>query len=131
MYQAPSFIGEFGAEGQGAYPDMLHDAIWGALTSGAAITPMKWHDTDWWSHMTDVNFDQMATFSAFVSDIPFHTRLVATDTNEVKAVIRLSLRDASAIQTVIARVNKMPSTLMMRYMMSIGPSQLYPSVLTL
>ncbi len=69
----PNFIGEFGAEGQASYPDMLHDAIWGALTSGAAITPMKWHDTDRWSKMTDVNFDQMAIFSAFVIDIPFHT----------------------------------------------------------
>ncbi len=69
----PNFIGEFGAQGQAAYPEMLHDAIWGALTSGAAITPMKWHDTGQWGRMTDVNFDQMATFSTFVSDIPFHT----------------------------------------------------------
>ena len=52
---------------------MLHDAIWGALTSGAAMTPMKWHDTSQWARMTDVNFDQMAIFSAFVSDISFHT----------------------------------------------------------
>ncbi len=66
-FEKPNFVGEFGTQKQSLQPTYLHNAIWSALCSGAAITPMSW----WWENVTDDMLNHMRIFSEFVKDIDF------------------------------------------------------------
>ena len=66
----PNFVGEFGTSGNQDYPELLHNAIWAGLASGAAITPMEWNDGSQWARMTTDMMAHMTYFQQFVSDLP-------------------------------------------------------------
>jgi hypothetical protein len=67
LFQAkPNFIGEFGTPDQRNQPEHLHNALWAALASGAAITPMDWNDGGRWGRMTIEMYQQMKNFSRFI-----------------------------------------------------------------
>lgn len=67
----PNFIGEFGARRASLQPDHLHNGVWAALATGAALTPMDWNDGNSWGDMTPEMYDQMRHVATFVADLPF------------------------------------------------------------
>lgn len=67
----PNVIGEFGATNRALDLPMLHNSIWSALMSGAAITPLRWSDRGSWGRMNDKLMEQMGYLNTFVADIPF------------------------------------------------------------
>lgn len=79
----PSFIGEFGSASKGNFPELLHNGLWAALSTGAAATPMLWNDNSAWGWMTDEKFAQMKSLADFVSDLP----LVKMDPAPVKVSV--------------------------------------------
>jgi hypothetical protein len=66
-FEKPNFIGEYGSDDPSLQPTYLHNSIWSALCSGAAITPMYW----WWEKVSDDMLTHMKIFSEFVKDIDF------------------------------------------------------------
>lgn len=69
-YEKPNWVGEFGIGGDGLYPELLHNAIWAALASGAAMTPAEWNGGGFWSYMTPDMYADIQRFSQFVADLP-------------------------------------------------------------
>ena len=68
--EKPNFIGEFGTANQRNHPELLHNGLWAALATGAAVTPMEWNDRGPFGVMTDVMNDQLAHLALFVSELP-------------------------------------------------------------
>ena len=66
----PNWIGEFGAPGNIYYPELFHHAIWGALASGAAMTPAEWNSGGAWGRMTPEMNTDISRFAQFVSGMP-------------------------------------------------------------
>ncbi|MDZ4718889.1 MAG: DUF5060 domain-containing protein [Roseiflexaceae bacterium] len=67
----PNVIGEFGTTNRAIDLPMLHNSIWAALMSGAAITPLRWSDRGSWGRMSDPLMKQLGYLHTFVADIPF------------------------------------------------------------
>jgi hypothetical protein len=67
----PNVVGEFGTTNRSLDERLLHNGIWSALTSGAAITPLRWSDRGSWGPTSAKLMIQLKHFSAFVADIPF------------------------------------------------------------
>ena len=71
----PNWIGEFGvlnntALNENYYPELFHNAIWSALSNGAALTPAEWNDFFDWSVMTTAMKDHIRFFNTFIQPIP-------------------------------------------------------------
>lgn len=66
----PNWVGEFGVQGNSYYPELFHNSIWAALSSGASMTPAEWNSGGSWGRMTpDMNAD-LSRLAAFVSELP-------------------------------------------------------------
>ncbi len=68
--EKPNWLGEFGAPGNVYYPELLHNAIWSALASGAALTPAEWNSGGSWGKMTPAMNADMKRLAQFVLDLP-------------------------------------------------------------
>jgi hypothetical protein len=68
--ERPNWIGEFGATGNTHYPELFHHAIWGALASGAAMTPAEWNSGGSWGRVTPEMNEDISRFAQFVSGMP-------------------------------------------------------------
>jgi len=68
--EKPNFIGEFGTNLEREQPRLLHNGIWAALATGAAITPMEWNDNSTYGRMTPEMMEHMSHLATFVSDLP-------------------------------------------------------------
>lgn len=66
----PNWIGEFGSSDERNYPELFHNAIWAALASGAAATPMEWNDNSQWGRMTSEMYEHMSRLRVFIADFP-------------------------------------------------------------
>jgi hypothetical protein len=68
--ERPNWIGEFGTTGDTFYPELFHHAIWGALASGASMTPAEWNSGGAWGRMTPEMSGDVGRLAQFVSDMP-------------------------------------------------------------
>jgi len=68
--ERPNWIGEFGVPGDNYYPELFHHAIWGALASGAAMTPAEWNSDSSWGRMTPEMNADISRLAQFVRDMP-------------------------------------------------------------
>jgi hypothetical protein len=68
--EKPNWIGEFGVGGNLYYPELLHNAVWAALASGAAMTPAEWNSSGFWGRMTPEMYETMGRLAHFVRDLP-------------------------------------------------------------
>ena len=66
----PNWIGEFGVRTNSYYPELIHNAVWAALSSGSAMTPAEWNSYGIWGQMTPEMYGVMTRLSGFVQDIP-------------------------------------------------------------
>ena len=66
----PNWVGEFGSSDENNYPELFHNALWAALASGAALTPMEWNDGNQWSTMSEEMLRHMKILGQVVSDLP-------------------------------------------------------------
>jgi len=66
----PNWIGEFGVRSNAFYPELFHNAVWAALSSGAAMTPAEWNSFGTWGQMTPEMYAVMTRLARFVEDIP-------------------------------------------------------------
>jgi hypothetical protein len=65
----PNFIGEFGhAPNDQLQPYHLHNGIWAALASGAAIMPLDWNDGGGWPYMTVDMYRSLSVLADFVAN---------------------------------------------------------------
>lgn len=68
----PNWIGEFGVinhpinPDQNYYPEVFHNALWAALSSGSAMTPAEWNDFSDWGNITSSMTTTLQHFSTFV-----------------------------------------------------------------
>ena len=88
--EKPNLIGEFGSSDEHNYPELAYNALWAALASGAAATPMEWNDSGSWSQMSDAMYDDIRRFSDFVFDLPlarFEPVLVSSGASDDKVQI--------------------------------------------
>lgn len=74
-YNKPSWVGEFGvithsSSNANYYPELFHNAIWAALSNGAALTPAEWNDFFDWDIMTTAMKNHMRYLNVFVENIP-------------------------------------------------------------
>jgi hypothetical protein len=67
----PNVVGEFGTTNRGIDLPLLHNSIWGALMSGAAITPLRWSDRGGWGRMSNTLMAQLGHLGRFTAGIPF------------------------------------------------------------
>jgi hypothetical protein len=67
----PNVVGEFGTTNSRIDLPLVHNSIWGALASGAAITPLRWADRGAWGRTRDTVMAQLGHLGTFVADIPF------------------------------------------------------------
>jgi len=67
----PNVVGEFGTTNSRIDPPLVHNGIWAGLSSGAAITPLRWSDRGAWGRTRDSVMAQLHNLSTFVADIPF------------------------------------------------------------
>ena len=68
--EKPNWIGEFGVTGNTYYPELFHHSIWGALASGAALTPAEWNSGGAWGRMTPEMNADISRLAQFVSGMP-------------------------------------------------------------
>lgn len=66
----PNVVGEFGTTLRAIDLPLLHNSIWGALMSGAAITPLRWSDRGNWGRTSDAAMAQLGHLGHFVADLP-------------------------------------------------------------
>jgi hypothetical protein len=66
----PNWVGEFGVTGDGYYPELFHNSIWGALAAGAAMTPAEWNSGGTWGEMTPAMQADIGRLAGFVEPIP-------------------------------------------------------------
>jgi hypothetical protein len=74
-HNKPNWIGEFGVItnhflNDDYYPELFHNAIWAALSNGAALTPAEWNDFFDWDIMTTAMKNHIRYFNAFVNNLP-------------------------------------------------------------
>jgi hypothetical protein len=67
----PNVVGEFGTTNSRIDLPLVHNSIWAALASGAAITPLRWADRGAWGRTRDTVMAQLGHLGKFVADIPF------------------------------------------------------------
>ena len=67
----PNVVGEFGTTNSRIDVQLVHNSIWAALVSGAAITPLRWSDRGAWGRTRDSVAAQLHNLAVFVADIPF------------------------------------------------------------
>jgi hypothetical protein len=67
----PNVVGEFGTTNSRIDLPLVHNNIWAALASGAAITPLRWTDRGAWGRTRDTVMEQLGHLGAFVADVPF------------------------------------------------------------
>ena len=68
--EKPNWVGEFGTPGDEYYPELFHNSIWAALSSGAAMTPAEWNSGGAWGEMTPAMLADMGRLADFVSGWP-------------------------------------------------------------
>jgi hypothetical protein len=88
--EKPNWIGEFGVGGNLYYPELLHNAVWAALASGAAMTPCEWNSSGFWGRMTPEMYATMGRLAHFVADLPLaawnpSALLIESDKPQVRA----------------------------------------------
>jgi hypothetical protein len=66
----PNWVGEFGVASNTHYPELFHNAIWGALSSGAAMTPAEWNSGGAWMRMTPEMYADNRRLGRFVEELP-------------------------------------------------------------
>jgi hypothetical protein len=68
----PNWVGEFGSQTTHfeTYPEMFHNSIWGALASGAAMTPATWNWRNRYGDMQPYIAADLSRLAKFVSGLP-------------------------------------------------------------
>jgi hypothetical protein len=67
----PNVVGEFGTTNSRIDLPLVHNSIWAALASGAAITPLRWSDRGAWGVTRAPVMAQLGHLGAFVAGVPF------------------------------------------------------------
>jgi hypothetical protein len=67
----PNFVGEFGTTNSRIDLTQVHNSIWAALASGAAITPLRWADRGAWGRTRPTVMEHLGHLGRFVADVPF------------------------------------------------------------
>ena len=66
----PNWAGEYGNEAQVSYPEFMHNANWGSLVAGAALTPTEWNDKRAFGTFDEAMQRDMRRFADFVETVP-------------------------------------------------------------
>jgi len=81
----PNWVGEFGVQGNSQYPELFHNSIWAALSSGASMTPAEWNSGGSWGRMTPEMNADLSRLAAFASELPlaqWNPSALQVDTND-------------------------------------------------